>query len=268
MEVRSDNFLLEVARGKVKGAKIINKFGSNRNVTSSWSTVCSFGGYETPATPVSLEILSSSALDNIAGSGARTVEIYGLDENWDAITYEVEMNGTTPVVIPQQFLRVYRMHVNTSGTYAALSSPSHAGTITLRVAGGGSTYAQIVIENGFPLGSSEIGCFSVPRGHTAFIVDSRVVMEAAKLCDVAFFFRKNADIVSGGTYSPMFILDIMHDVSNIKIESNSKAFSRPLVGPCDVGFLTSTTSGTAQVSVTYCILVLDNNLMDDIVSRY
>lgn len=267
MEVRSDDFLLEVARGKVTGAKLVHKFGANRNVNSSWSTICTFGGYETPQNPVSLEIVSSSALDTINGTGARTVEVYGIDENWDAIAFDVPLNGTTPVVLPQAMRRIYRMHVQTTGSYATLSAGSHVGTITLRPqGGGGATYANIVVENGFPLGASEIGCFTIPRGHTGFIVDTRVVMEAAKICDVALFYRKEADIITA-PYSPMFVVDTIHDISNLQITSSPSSYSRKFAEKSDIGFLVSTVSGSAKASVTYSVLLLDNNIADNIVFR-
>jgi hypothetical protein len=263
MQVMSPEWLLEVARGNVKGAKIIHKFGANRSVGTTWATVCTSGTYQVPTTPQTLEIVSDSADDSVSGIGARSVEVYGIDANWDEIEEVVEMNGTTPVTLANQFRRVYRMHVYESGSYSNLFSGSHVGNITVQGVGGGSLYADIVVENGFPLGASEIGCFTIPRGYTGFIIGSRVVMEATKICDVGVFIRQHADILTP-PYSPLFIIDIIHDVSNLQVNKDYRGFSRPLVGPCDTGFLANTVSGTAKLSVQYDILILDNNTRDKI----
>ena len=89
-------------------------------------------------------------------------------------------------------------------------------------------------------------------------------METNKTCDIALFIRQGADITTGGEYTPMFTIDVVRNVSGLQLNRYHKAFSRPLVGPCDTGWIAATTSGAAKVSVMYDILILDNNTRDKI----
>ena len=74
-----------------------------------------------------LSVVSASANDASGGTGARTVEIQGLDSNWNLLTETVTMNGLTPVVTTQEhFLRVFRARVVTAG-----SLQSNAAQITI-----------------------------------------------------------------------------------------------------------------------------------------
>jgi len=51
-----------------------------------------------------IDIVSTSALDTVAGSGARTILLVGVDANFDQITEIVSLNGLTPVATIQLFL--------------------------------------------------------------------------------------------------------------------------------------------------------------------
>lgn len=263
MKVMSKEWLLEVARGNVHGAYISHRFGANRSVGTTWETICTSGTYQTPPNVVALELISTATEDSITGAGARQVLVRGIDVNWDLKEEIIDMNGTTPVPV-LGFRRVFDMRVYTSGTYATLAAGSHVGTINLREAGNGPIWADIVIDGGFPVGTSEIGCYTVPRGFTAYILGYSVTLEASKLCDVALFFRDKAHVNTGGTYGAMRALNTQRSVSDVLIVRDLEGYTTPLEGPCDTGFLAGSQSGATNISVSYDILMIDNNLRDTI----
>ena len=124
----------------------VNKFGNNPDIDSGTQEDVWDGGgsYPWQDTAQSLEILSSgtgSGNDTAAGTGARTVEIQGLDGDYNRQTETVTMNGTTPVTLANTYLRVFRMKVFTAGTGGANDA-----TLICRVASGGDTQAQIQPE--------------------------------------------------------------------------------------------------------------------------
>lgn len=51
-----------------------------------------------------IDIVSTSALDTVAGTGARTISVIGVDANFDEIIEIVELNGLTPVATIQFYL--------------------------------------------------------------------------------------------------------------------------------------------------------------------
>ena len=63
-----------------------------------------------------LGIASTSANDTVAGTGARKITIYGLDNNWNPISELINMNGQTKVVSTKQFLRINQLVVEETGT--------------------------------------------------------------------------------------------------------------------------------------------------------
>jgi len=171
-------FLIEVEKGNVPGHSIINKFGFDSAVTSTLQSIADAQVYQTPTTAVSLEILSSDANDAAAGTGARTVEIQGLDANFAEQTQTVTMNGTTAAAITGTWMRVFRARVTESGTYASQSAGSHAGTLTVRVAGAGATWATIGLTTAsFPMGQTEIGAYTIPAGKTAYLLASTISVD-------------------------------------------------------------------------------------------
>jgi len=122
------DFFLEVAKGNVTGHFIVNKFGRNSDIdTAAEETIWANGGmYTFPTAAQTLDVVSSDANDTSAGTGARTVEIQGLDGSYDAVTETVTMTGTTPATTTATFLRVNRAMVKTAG-----SGGVNAGAITI-----------------------------------------------------------------------------------------------------------------------------------------
>jgi len=238
MEVRTDDFLINVARGNIEGASLVHKFGSNNEVRNVMEPITLDAVYQTPSTPTSLELVSASSLDTDGGVGAHTITVTGIGSDWTEQTEIVTMNGTTAVPLTNQFLRVYRVRILTSGTYATQSTGSHAGDITLQELGGGNVWAGIALaRDNFPLGSSEIGCYTVPKGYEAILLDRRFYLEAGSArVTAALFKRSDCDIITS-PYSPMTIQDIYRDIGERDVKVDGFGHSEKFVGPCDIGFM-------------------------------
>lgn len=88
-----------------------------------------------PSAATALEVASSSADDTSAGTGARTIRIYGLDSDYAWQTADATMNGQTAVTVATTFLHVYGAEVLTAGT-----GGKNAGIIS--VADDGVTWAS------------------------------------------------------------------------------------------------------------------------------
>lgn len=125
---------------------------------------------------VSMEVVSSSANDAAAGSGARTVTIGYLDAAYAAQSVTLTLNGLTPVALPVPVMRVNSLRVATSGTFGG----SNAGNISVRFAGGlGATYAYLRIGNGL----SRTSLYTVPAGQTLDIYSMVLALNRADTQD-------------------------------------------------------------------------------------
>lgn len=147
----------------------VNKFGRNPDIdTGGTEDIWDGGGTYTFATSASVQdVVSASASDTSAGLGARTIRIEGLDANFDPLSEDVTMNGTTIVTTTSAFLRVFRAYVIDSGNLNF-----NAGDITIRVTGGGIRQAVILAGNA----QTGMAIYTVPRGRTAYMTSFTAVL--------------------------------------------------------------------------------------------
>lgn len=157
LSVRPTDFKYEAALGRRQGYTTWNKWAYNPDIDIGTETVWSTGGTFTRiVTARTLSIVSTSANDTSAGTGARTIGITGVDANWNEQTVVVTLNGTTPVVTTETWLGVNRISV-----YSAGSGGTNAGVITATA----TTEATIQSEIPVGLGTTQTGFFFVPQNH-------------------------------------------------------------------------------------------------------
>jgi hypothetical protein len=164
-------YQLQVSKGQVAGASSEYKFGFNPDVNGTEESIWSHGGdYPWAAAAFTAFISSSSTADTSAGTGAQTVTIEGLDENYAAQSVTVNMNGQTQVQIGDAsgWLRVNRVFVATSG-----SGGTAAGDIYVAVSGvssgvpTGATYAKVVAGDN----QTQQAIYTVPAGFSFYTDD-------------------------------------------------------------------------------------------------
>lgn len=258
---RSGSFLLEVSMGNVEGWDIIHKFGHSDAVSTTIVPVASGNIYPTPTTAETLEIVSNNIADNQAGIGARSVVVEGLDENFELQSIEALTHATDGTVAEEitgyQWIRVFRAYVKDSGTYASQSAGSHQGSLTIRTSGGaGQDWASIDPHTGFPLGQSEIGVYTIPKGKKGWIGDIHTETDSAKTVDILFFRRSGANIVTA-PYTSMRALAVFTGVTDSQ-DLAPKTWVGPFDEYTDIGFMAVRSSaGTSSVSVDFEILLQD-----------
>lgn len=163
--VRSIDAEIDMAAGRFQGFDIVNKFGTNADVDTDtlpedvWEGGGTYTGF--PSDLELVEVVSASANDASAGTGARTVRITGLDADYNVLSEIVTLNGTTPVDTVAQFRRVHTATVLTAG-----SGGVNAGIITIRHT---TTTANVFVT--IPVGRNQSNCsgYTVPAGYTAYM---------------------------------------------------------------------------------------------------
>lgn len=254
--ISADSYV-EVMKGNVPGHSIVNKFGRNPSIGTSLSFVSISGQYQTPLTSQNLEILSSSALDTLAGTGGRSVVVIGLDGDFNEINETVNLNGVTPVQLSKKFIRVFRMYVASSGTYATTTTSSHVGTITLRNTGAGVIWSRITVADGIGIGQSQIGGYTIPAGKTAYLLSKHISIESNKPSSIYFFKRENADDNVTGYTGTMRLFEENDGITEqfvVKPHAPLNKFPEKT----DVGYFAKVTSTTASISVEFQLLLVDN----------
>lgn len=124
------------------------------------------------ATGVTLEVGSGSASDAAAGTGARTIRVYGIDINGKFQTEDFTMNGQTEVAGTKVWYRVWGVEVLTTGSgYANAGVIYVADAVTAWVAGVPSTTTAIQATIAIGINVSRLGWFTPPASHAYWLRD-------------------------------------------------------------------------------------------------
>lgn len=190
----TEPFYLQVARNQISFHKSNFKFGFNADVDDSLETVWAQGGlYSYLASASVLKVSSSSTADTSAGTGARTVEISGLDTNYDEISETVTLNGQTAVNTTNEFLRINRMVVRSAGSGGQNAGVIYAGTGTVTTGVPANKYATIAIGDN----QTVMALWTVPRGYTAYLLQTDITVATTqnnKYCTVHLVSRPNGEV--------------------------------------------------------------------------
>ena len=158
---RSSNYDLEVSLGTIPGVQSFGVVSNQSDVGLTFADLWGGGGnlvYTTVAE--TWEVVSSSANDTIAGTGAQKIIIKTLAADYtEQAEVGVDLDGTTPVVISGTHFRKNVFLVSQVGSLG-----ENDGDITLRVSGGGLVRGAIKAGD---LASFD-SFFTVPLGKTAF----------------------------------------------------------------------------------------------------
>ena len=146
----------------------IEKFGANLSVGADIETIWETGGiYEYLTVASTVSAISDDSGDTVTGTGARTIEIQGLDSNYNTVTEVISTNGTSSgSASTNEFLRIYRALVKTAG-----STGTNEGHIDINA--GSTTVISIgtkgtgVNKEGF--GQSQTSVYTIPAGKTGYI---------------------------------------------------------------------------------------------------
>lgn len=163
-----------IAQGQIGGYSLVHVTGYNTDVDAGADeTVWNAGGlypWSVWDTTRVLTVVSTSALDQ--GS----VVVSGLDANYNPITEEINCAGLTPTTGAVQFKRLFTS-VYKNG------AANNAGAITITA--NGNTVGLIEIG----IGQTLNGIYTVPAGHTAYIVAGDFSIQKGEDAQVRFFIR-------------------------------------------------------------------------------
>jgi hypothetical protein len=155
---RTEPFEVQISRQDIAFHNQFEIFGFTNALGSTaagpvWEGTTSAGGlYVPPSSAVQMTLVSSSANDAAAGTGAQQVQINGLDSNYNMLSEVLALNGTTAVTSVNSYLRINQISVTASG-----SGATNAGTITCK--NSTSLYAQI--NPG--IGQTQMAIYTVPN---------------------------------------------------------------------------------------------------------
>lgn len=154
-------FSLNVARGRISGMLPVNKFGRNADIDVGTEDVWAGGGTWVPPTTARVHnLVSTSANDTSAGTGARTLRVFGLNASYALAQEDITLNGLVNVPTSGSYTMIYRMQVLTAG-----SGGTNVGTITATAQVDGTVTASVAIGKA----QTQMAIYQVPAGYTAYL---------------------------------------------------------------------------------------------------
>lgn len=156
---------LEIAEGLVTGVTADTKFGYNGAVEAAGEDIWGGGGLYT-GQPVggeaeTVDVIAANENDEAEGTGARTIEISGLDASWESQSEVITLHESGTTVSVNKWLRVFRASVLTAGSGAA-----NAGLITIRHTTTEANVFEVLLVG---LNQSLVGAVTVPAGFQLYI---------------------------------------------------------------------------------------------------
>jgi hypothetical protein len=218
--------------GLVPGFSSLRKFGINDVVPATgtadiWPLATQ---RVLPSAAAVASLVSDSAEDDsvAVGDGARTVRIEGLDENYLKVFQDVITDGVTPSLSTQEFLRVNRAYVISSGV-----TQVNEGTINISVGGalqaiipplhGQTQQAMVTVSAAETL---IITSYHIGIGRLTGSVDSHMFLQKKDIVSDSWRTISDVYLGSGGRFHNDTITEIIPEKTDIRVCVESSAVSQ------------------------------------------
>lgn len=160
------DFELNLAEGRIAGHSIVNKAGRNPDVDSAdvpedvWGGNGQYAGFPSGVSEI-VTVVSTSADDSFNGPGARTINIVGLDSNYNIQREDINLSGLSAASGTKQFTRVHTALITNSG-----GSVFNVGQITVAHA---YTTSNIFLVMQVGTNQTNASAYTIPAGKEGYI---------------------------------------------------------------------------------------------------
>lgn len=154
------DYFHKIALGEIPNHTSIYKFGRNSSVGTSEVLIAANGYYGMPSVAYPVVVTSTSGDDNPTGNGARMIQIFGLDADFNEVDEIVTINQ----VSINSYIRVYRVAVLTSGNPSPITD-ANLGTLTVTQQTSGVIMCQILPNDG----QTKVACYTIPAGYVGLM---------------------------------------------------------------------------------------------------
>lgn len=241
---------LSIAKGQIAGHSVVagSGYSSVISTTTTASTIWTGNSlYVYPPAATVMTLSSSSALDTVAGTGARTVHIRGLDASYNRISEVVALNGQTAVSTVNSYLRVFGINVLTAGSLLVNQGVLYAGTGTVTAGVPATKYAIANLGDN----ASFIASYTVPAGFTGFIAQAVVSIGKGKDTEWSTWVAPFGMVMRKARNGYLFESTTVQ-INNI-----------PLVAPekTDVELRGKSVNANTDMSINFDFVLVDNNYL-------
>ena len=225
------------------GLTTVNKFGFQGAIATTSIAVWDRAiAYNYIPTATALKVTSGSTADTAAGTGAQTVQLFGLDANYNQINETVSLNGQTIVLTTQTFLRVFRAIVLTAGSGATNAGIIYAFT-GAEASGVPSTATQIYAQISVGEAQTLMAVYTVPTGFKALMTDIFVAADSSQTITVHLVARPLGGIFNtkekllvkqGNTFVMHALPKVFDEKTDIELRAKISASTTDVAAAFDI----------------------------------
>lgn len=197
----------DISGERLDGTFPVFRSGYNADIAATWETVYADSSvYTWPGAAAQLDVLSSNGNDDgaPAGTGARTVYIWGLNGSFKPVNETITMNGVTAVLTVNSYLRVQGMRVVTAG-----AAGPNVGNIAAQDQA--NTYSMGYMSAGY--GRFDGAYWTVPEGKTLYITRWYAGEVAEKITEFAIFARE-----PGGVFKAYCKIQVRNELVDFEFD--------------------------------------------------
>lgn len=177
------DYLMLASMGKIPNTSIVRVSAHNPDIDAgAWEDLWHHTSDFVALTSAErIDLVSTDVNDTLAGTGMRSVMLYGLDDDYKEISELVPLNGLTASKTSQSFLFVNQIVGLTSG-----STRTNAGTITATAETAGTVQEIMAPAHGI----SQSGKYTVPKEKMVYPLSIYLdVVKAQGSSDILADFR-------------------------------------------------------------------------------
>lgn len=242
-----NDFTLDTNRGLQTGISYEHIVGRCDDVMNNFREIrenC-MTSYDWMTTAETIDVESDNVADTSTGTGARKIKLIGLDANWDKISEDITMNGTTAVTSVNSYIRILRAFVIEAGTF---QSPCgvNTGNITFTSATQGE---QSYMQEG--KGKTTGSRWSIPRNIDGYLTRIAVQCPTTRPIDFILYVRNNGNLTSV-PYGGARQIGAYDEIEG-RYEENLLSY-RKLSAYSDIWAEAKTSAGNSIVNVTFDII--------------
>ncbi len=237
---------LEVIEGVFSNIDGETKFGHAHQVTNVLVTVWSGTNiYTYPSDVTAMTISSDDVADDVAGAGALTAKVWGLDGDWAIVEQTATLTGKTEVALPTSLRRVYRIEVLTAGGNGANVGDLYVGSGTVTDGVPANIFARVDPDENQTLMSP----YTVPAGKHGVVTAIYASVGGNKNISLKLVVRKPGEVfrVRRHDEARTAIIDHKLDLPITGIPAMSDIEIRVLID-----------SGNQDLSAAYDLLLIDD----------
>lgn len=253
----SPNWFQQVAAGRVPGYKLIDKWGRNTTVGTVIEPIVSetlAGSFWAPTNAASIRIKAGGdVLDTADGTGARKINVQGLDQNYEIASEDIVTNGALASASTAiTFIRVFRAFVVETGTYRG----ANADEILIENTAG---TADIITVDAHAGGQGQsLHCqYSAPVNTKVYLIHLFYNTDTSKLNDVHLRVTDDISVVSapfGSTRTMVEFEGVQDSLSFVPV--SPILLNKPgIETPSDIWVAGSVTSSTSLITARMQLLI-------------